>query len=113
MHHHSSSTVASRAATAGASIRTQQTVDKVARGNPELAAQVGRGEITLTKAAEQYVLSANLHRRQMTAGQQAAIVASMQNWAKAQKHSGDLKGDQVAILPLDSIVDRAAVSGEL
>ena len=31
-----------------------------------------------------FVLSANLHRRHMTAGQQAAIVASAQDWAKAQ-----------------------------
>ncbi len=31
-----------------------------------------------------FVLSANLHRRHMTPGQQAAIVASAQDWAKAQ-----------------------------
>jgi len=30
-----------------------------------------------------FVLSSNLHRRHMTAGQQAAIVASSQDWAKA------------------------------
>lgn len=31
-----------------------------------------------------FVLSANLHRRHMTTGQQAAIVASAQDWARAQ-----------------------------
>ena len=31
-----------------------------------------------------FVLSANLHRRHLSAGQQAAIVASAQDWAKAQ-----------------------------
>ena len=39
--------VADRAALSGASIRTQKTADKVARENPELAAQVGRGEISM------------------------------------------------------------------
>ena len=38
-----------------------------------------------------FVLSANLHRRHMTAGQQAAIVASAQDWAKAQTHGGNRK----------------------
>ena len=31
-----------------------------------------------------YVISHNLHRRHLTPGQQAAIVASAQDWAKAQ-----------------------------
>lgn len=31
-----------------------------------------------------FVLSANLHRRHLTPGQQAAIVASAQDWARAQ-----------------------------
>lgn len=35
-----------------------------------------------------YVLSANLHRRHLTAPQQAAIVASAQDWAAAQSHGG-------------------------
>ena len=30
-----------------------------------------------------FVLSANLHRRHMTPGQQAAIVASAQDWSQA------------------------------
>jgi hypothetical protein len=51
LHDLSLSTVASRAETSGASIRTQKTADKVAREDPELAAQVGRGEISLNKAS--------------------------------------------------------------
>lgn len=55
-----------------------------------------------------FVLSANLHRRHMTPGQQAAIVASAQDWAKAQTQgrntiTGNVAGDTVA--------DRAAQSG--
>lgn len=58
-----------------------------------------------------FVLSANLHRRHMTAGQQAAIVASAQDWAKAQSHGGDRKSDQGATLHLDSVAKRAEQSG--
>ncbi|WOS40697.1 hypothetical protein [Xanthomonas rydalmerensis] len=58
-----------------------------------------------------FVLSANLHRRHMSAGQQAAIVATAQDWAKAQSHGGDRKSDQPATLPLDRVADRAAQSG--
>ncbi len=58
-----------------------------------------------------FVLSANLHRRHMTAGQQAAIVASAQDWAKAQPRGGDRKSDQSATLHLDRVQDRAAESG--
>lgn len=55
-----------------------------------------------------FVLSANLHRRHMSAGQQAAIVASAQDWAKAQPQgrntiTGNVAGDTVA--------DRVAQSG--
>lgn len=55
-----------------------------------------------------FVLSANLHRRHMTAGQQAAIVASAQDWGKANiqgrnKITGNVAGDTVA--------DRARTSG--
>lgn len=59
-----------------------------------------------------FVLSSNLHRRHMTAGQQAAIVASAQDWAKAQpvgKPAADAKRCNVA--PLDTAADRAAESG--
>jgi ParB-like chromosome segregation protein Spo0J len=58
-----------------------------------------------------FVLSANLHRRHMTPGQQAAIVASAQDWAKANTHGGDRKSDQPATLPLDSVASRAKQSG--
>lgn len=55
-----------------------------------------------------FVLSANLHRRHMTPGQQAAIVASAQDWSKANiqgqnKITGNVTGDTVS--------DRAAQSG--
>lgn len=56
-----------------------------------------------------YVLSANLHRRHMTAGQQAAIVASAQDWAKAQKQGRD--GNGQAVDRLATVADRAAQSG--
>lgn len=58
-----------------------------------------------------FVLSANLHRRHMSAGQQAAIVASATDWAKAQTHGGDRKSDQAEALPLETVAKRAAVSG--
>jgi ParB-like chromosome segregation protein Spo0J len=58
-----------------------------------------------------YVLSANLHRRHLTPGQQAAIVASAQDWTRAHGAGGDRKSDQTATLPLDSVADRAAQSG--
>lgn len=58
-----------------------------------------------------FVLSANLHRRHLSPGQQAAIVASVQDWAKAEGRGGDRKSDQTATLPLDTVADRAAQSG--
>ncbi|WP_261541656.1 ParB/RepB/Spo0J family partition protein [Burkholderia multivorans] len=57
-----------------------------------------------------FVLSANLHRRHLTPGQQAAIVASAQDWAKAQPaHRPTEKECNVA--PLSTVADRAAQSG--
>lgn len=56
-----------------------------------------------------YVLSVNLHRRHLTAGQQAAIVASVQDWAKAQTSSRPKKECNLA--PLSTSKDRAAQSG--
>lgn len=57
-----------------------------------------------------FVLSANLHRRHMSAGQQAAIVASAQDWAKAQPaHRPAEKECNVA--PLTTVADRASQSG--
>lgn len=59
----------------------------------------------------QFVLSANLHRRHLSAGQQAAIVASAQDWANAQTRGGDRKSDQSATLHFDTADKRAAESG--
>jgi hypothetical protein len=56
-----------------------------------------------------YVLSANLHRRHLTPGQQAAIVACVQDWSKAQPASRPNKECNVA--PLSTSADRAAQSG--
>lgn len=58
-----------------------------------------------------FVLSANLHRRHLSAGQQAAIVASAQDWGRAQGRGGDRKSDQSATLHFDSVEKRAAESG--
>ena len=57
-----------------------------------------------------FVLSANLHRRHMTAPQQAAIVASAQNWAQAQQH-GRPKKTALGSSFLDTTEKRAAQSG--
>ena len=46
-------TAADRAATSGASIRTQSTADKLVRTNPELAQAVAQGKISLGKAIAQ------------------------------------------------------------
>ncbi len=64
-----------------------------------------------------FVLSANLHRRHMTAGQQAAIVASAQDWAKAQTAGSNQHKAKAetgpATLPdhLATVSQRAAESG--
>lgn len=55
-----------------------------------------------------YVLSANFFRRHLSPGQQAAIVASAQDWASAQS-VGKPKSCNVA--PLATSADRAAQSG--
>jgi hypothetical protein len=56
-----------------------------------------------------YVLSANLHRRHLSAGQQAAIVSSAQDWAKAQPAHRPEKAGNVA--GLSTVSQRAAQSG--
>lgn len=56
-----------------------------------------------------FVLSANLHRRHMTAGQQAAIVASAQQWAEAHAPHRAKKGE--SLHPYATVADRAAQSG--
>ncbi|CUK21935.1 ParB/RepB/Spo0J family partition protein [Achromobacter xylosoxidans] len=55
-----------------------------------------------------FVLSANLHRRHMTPGQQAAIVASAQDWAAAQGIGRPEKGSAD---PISTVAGRAAQSG--
>lgn len=62
-----------------------------------------------------FVLSANLHRRHMSAGQQAAIVASAQDWSKSQTVGGDRKSEDAKIKVQDCTLvtseQRAAASG--
>lgn len=63
-----------------------------------------------------FVLSANLHRRHLSAGQQAAIVASAQDWGKAQvagsnQHTAKGGGATLHDQPLTTTADRAAQSG--
>jgi len=65
-----------------------------------------------------FVLSANLHRRHMSPGQQAAIVASAQDWGKAQivgsnQHSPKSGSATLHYHPesLATVADRAAQSG--
>lgn len=55
-----------------------------------------------------YVIAVNLHRRHMTPGQQAAIVASAQNWATAQPASRPKAGN---LTGLSTVADRTAQSG--
>lgn len=63
-----------------------------------------------------YVRSVNLHRRHMTTGQQAVIVASMQDWAKAQvagsnQHTQARSGNVAGPPEVSTVADRAAQSG--
>lgn len=61
-----------------------------------------------------FVLSANLHRRHLSAGQQAAIVASAQDWTRAQTVGNPaFKADaqKCNVAPLETVADRAAQSG--
>lgn len=53
-----------------------------------------------------FVLSANLHRRHLTTGQQAAIVSSTQDWAKAHKQGGTGK-----FTGLNTVAQRSGISG--
>lgn len=56
-----------------------------------------------------FVLGANLHRRHLTAGQQAAIVAAAQDWSEAASHGGTRTGEYVP--QVMSSADRAQLSG--
>lgn len=58
-----------------------------------------------------FVLSANLHRRHLSPGQQAAIVASAQDWSKAQKAGNPTFGQSGNLAALDTVAERAAQSG--
>lgn len=60
-----------------------------------------------------FVLSSNLHRRHLTPGQQAAIVASAQDWTQAQGRGGDRKSDQSTRMSFDlsTTEQRAVASG--
>lgn len=58
-----------------------------------------------------FVLTSNLHRRHLTPGQQAAIVACVQDWAKAHSHGGDRKSAKCNVAPCSTSKDRAAQSG--
>lgn len=80
--------------------------------------RAGVEPITVEFAGENivsFVLSANLHRRHLSPGQQAAIVASAQDWAKAQSRGGD-RGNQHGpsqsqSVDFASVEQRAAASG--
>jgi len=56
-----------------------------------------------------FVLSVNMHRRHLSPGQQAAIMATVQSWADAQPANRPQKAGNVA--GLSTIADRAAQSG--
>jgi len=56
-----------------------------------------------------FVFSANFHRRHLTAGQQAVIVAQAQNWANAQQVGRPEKSGSTA--ELKTVADRVAESG--
>ncbi|MDB5853263.1 MAG: Transcriptional activator adenine-specific methyltransferase-like protein [Herminiimonas sp.] len=56
-----------------------------------------------------FVLSSNLHRRHLTTGQHAAIVASAQNWGHAQTVGKPSKSGSTT--GLETVANRAAASG--
>lgn len=69
---------------------------------PHFAQYDGDGDIV------SFVLSANLHRRHLSAGQQAAIVALATDWGQAQRVGNPQFGN---VAGLQSVADRAAQSG--
>lgn len=60
-----------------------------------------------------FVLSANFHRRHLSAGQQAAVVSATKNWATAHGHGGDRRSEAIKVqgLHLETAADRAKASG--
>jgi len=58
-----------------------------------------------------FVLSANMHRRHLSQGQNAAIIAQVTNWAEANQRGGKRVSDESATLPLATVADRAKASG--
>lgn len=58
-----------------------------------------------------FVLSANLHRRHLSQGQNAAIIAQITNWAEANTRGGRRATDTVPEIPLATVADRAKASG--
>lgn len=58
-----------------------------------------------------FVLSANLHRRHLTAGQHAAIISSITNWSLARKQGAASPESASATLLLSTVAERAKASG--
>lgn len=58
-----------------------------------------------------YVLSLNLHRRQMTQAQAAAVVSKITDWSKANQRGGRRATDDIPAIPLATVADRAKASG--
>jgi len=58
-----------------------------------------------------FVLSQNMHRRMLSQGQNAAIIAQVTNWAEANQRGGKRQTDEAATLPLATVADRAKASG--
>lgn len=58
-----------------------------------------------------FVLSANMHRRHLSQGQNAAIIAQVTNWAEANQRGGRRATDSIPTIPLATVAERAKASG--
>lgn len=58
-----------------------------------------------------FVLSANMHRRHLSQGQNAAIIAQVTNWAEANQRGGRRATDAIPTIPLATVAERAQASG--